>query len=223
MSLYAMRNVIDKLMSRGAASLTDEELVAVIIAESMSDERAVELARELLAGSGGDVMSLVEQDAARLRMVGGLGRMRALRLKAVAECGRRVAVSRATNFDNIGSDSDVVRIMEPQLGGLQHEECWALYLASSGRVLERMRISQGGVQATVVDCRLIIKRALELLAVQIVLVHNHPSGSAEPSEQDRVLTERVAEAARLFEIRLLDHVIIARGSHFSFRGHALLG
>ncbi|MBP3547109.1 MAG: DNA repair protein RadC [Alistipes sp.] len=218
-----MRNVIDKLMSRGAASLTDEELVAVIIAESMSDERAVELARELLAGSGGDVMSLVEQDAARLRMVGGLGRMRALRLKAVAECGRRVAVSRATNFDNIGSDSDVVRIMEPQLGGLQHEECWALYLASSGRVLERMRISQGGVQATVVDCRLIIKRALELLAVQIVLVHNHPSGSAEPSEQDRVLTERVAEAARLFEIRLLDHVIIARGSHFSFRGHALLG
>ena len=223
MSLYAMRNVIDKLMSRGAASLTDEELVAVIIAESMSDERAVELARELLAGSGGDVMNLVEQDAARLRMVGGLGRMRALRLKAVAECGRRVAVSRATNFDNIGSDSDVVRIMEPQLGGLQHEECWALYLASSGRVLERMRISQGGVQATVVDCRLIIKRALELLAVQIVLVHNHPSGSAEPSEQDRVLTERVAEAARLFEIRLLDHVIIARGSHFSFRGHALLG
>lgn len=218
-----MRNVIDKLMSRGAASLTDEELVAVIIAESMSDERAVELARELLAGSGGDVMNLVEQDAARLRMVGGLGRMRALRLKAVAECGRRVAVSRATNFDNIGSDSDVVRIMEPQLGGLQHEECWALYLASSGRVLERMRISQGGVQATVVDCRLIIKRALELLAVQIVLVHNHPSGSAEPSEQDRVLTERVAEAARLFEIRLLDHVIIARGSHFSFRGHALLG
>lgn len=218
-----MRNVIDKLMSRGAVSLTDEELVAVIIAESMSDERAVELARELLAGSGGDVMSLVEQDAARLRMVGGLGRMRALRLKAVAECGRRVAVSRATNFDNIGSDSDVVRIMEPQLGGLQHEECWALYLASSGRVLERMRISQGGVQATVVDCRLIIKRALELLAVQIVLVHNHPSGSAEPSEQDRVLTERVAEAARLFEIRLLDHVIIARGSHFSFRGHALLG
>ena len=218
-----MRNVIDKLMSRGAASLTDEELVAVIIAESMSDERAVELARELLSGSGGDVMNLVEQDAARLRMVGGLGRMRALRLKAVAECGRRVAVSRATNFDNIGSDSDVVRIMEPQLGGLQHEECWALYLASSGRVLERMRISQGGVQATVVDCRLIIKRALELLAVQIVLVHNHPSGSAEPSEQDRVLTERVAEAARLFEIRLLDHVIIARGSHFSFRGHALLG
>ena len=97
-----------------------------------------------------------------------------------------------------------------------------LYLASSGRVLERMRISQGGVQSTVVDCRLIIKRALELLAVQIVIVHNHPSGNTEPSSQDITLTERVAEAAALFEIRLLDHVIIARGSHYSFRGHNLV-
>ena len=142
---------------------------------------------------------------------------------AVAECGRRVARAGAVSCDVVNSDGDVVRIMEPLLGGLQHEECWALYLASSGRILESMRISQGGVQATVVDCRLIIKRALELLAVQIVLVHNHPSGSAEPSEQDRVLTDRVAEAAKLFDIRLLDHVVIARGSHFSFRGHALLG
>ena len=112
--------------------------------------------------------------------------------------------------------------MEPQLGALQHEECWALYLASSGRVLDRMRISQGGVQATVVDCRLIIKRAIELLAVQIVLVHNHPSGTTEPSRQDMELTERVAEAAKLFDIRLLDHVIIARGGHYSFRANNLI-
>ena len=112
--------------------------------------------------------------------------------------------------------------MEPMLGALQHEECWVLYLASSGRVLERMRISQGGVQATVVDCRLIIRRALELLAVQIVLVHNHPSGSTDPSGQDQSLTERVEAAAALFDIRLLDHVIIARGAHYSFRAHGLV-
>jgi DNA repair protein RadC len=109
--------------------------------------------------------------------------------------------------------------MEPVVGALQHEECWALYLASSGRVIERMRVSQGGVQATVVDCKLILKRAIELLATQIVLVHNHPSGSAEPSRQDLELTERVASAAALLDIRLLDHVIIARGAHYSFRGH----
>ena len=111
----------------------------------------------------------------------------------------------------------MVRIMEPLLGELQHEECWALYLASSGKVIERMRVSQGGVQATVVDSKLVLKRAIELLASQIVLVHNHPSGSAEPSRQDIELTERVAEAAKLFDMRLLDHVIIAHGSNFSFR------
>ena len=97
-----------------------------------------------------------------------------------------------------------------------------LYLASSGKILERMRVSQGGVQATVVDCRLIIKRALELLAVQIVIVHNHPSGSAEPSGQDLALTERVSEAAKLFEIRLLDHVVVAQSEHYSFRGRGLI-
>jgi DNA repair protein RadC len=105
---------------------------------------------------------------------------------------------------------------------LQHEECWALYLASSGKVLDRVRISQGGVQSTVVDCKLVIRRALELLAVQVVLVHNHPSGSPDPSQQDRDLTKRVAQAAELFEIRLLDHVVIARGAHYSFRAHNLL-
>lgn len=213
-----MKGVIEKLQSRGAGSLTDEELVAVILAESLTDERAMALTEELMAEAGESLVRLMDMDVARLRMLGGLGRLRALRLKAVKECGRRVAAMDADHHDVVASDDDVVRLMEPQLAGLQHEECWALYLSSSGRVLERMRISQGGIQATVVDCRLILKRALELLAVQIVLVHNHPSGSSSPSEQDRVLTERVQEAARLFEIRLLDHVIIARGSHYSFRG-----
>lgn len=155
-------------------------------------------------------------------MMAGMGRMRALRVLAAAELGRRVAVAEASAHEKVLSDGDVVRIMEPVLGGLQYEECWALYLASSGKVLDRVRISQGGVQATVVDCKMVIRRALELLAVQIVLVHNHPSGSPEPSQQDRSLTERVAQAAELFEIRLLDHVIIARGAHYSFRAHNLV-
>lgn len=217
-----MKNTIDKLQSRGAESLSDEELVAVILADSLADERAMSLAKELMAEAGESLARLVDGDVGRLRMVGGMGRLRALRLKAARECGRRVATREAEHYDVVLSDGDVVRIMEPQLGDLKHEECWVLYLASSGRVLERMRISQGGVQATVVDCRLILKRALELLAVQIVLVHNHPSGSAEPSEQDRVLTKRVEDAAKLFDIRLLDHVVIARGNHFSFRGTGLI-
>lgn len=216
-----MKNLTDKLVSRGAESLTDEELIAMIVAESSSDDSAVTLGKELLTAAGA-MTNLTECDLSRLRMMSGLGKMRAMRLKAAAEFGRRVAVAKASSYDVVLSDSDVVRIMEPQLGALQHEECWALYLASSGRVLERMRISQGGVQATVVDCKLILKRALELLAVQIVLVHNHPSGNIQPSQQDIALTERVSQASQLFDIRLLDHVIIAKSAHFSFRGQGIL-
>lgn len=216
-----MKNLVDKIVSRGADSLTNEELIAAIIAESSSDEGAIAVSRELLTKAGG-VANLMETDFSRLRMMSGLGKMRAIRLKAAQELGSRVAVMKASSYDVILSDSDVARIMQPIIGGLQHEECWAIYLASSGRVLERMRISQGGVQATVVDCKLIIKRALELLAVQIVLVHNHPSGNIQPSKQDIALTERVSEAAQLFDIRLLDHVIIAKGAHYSFRGEGVL-
>lgn len=216
-----MKNLVDKIVSRGADSLTNEELIAAIIAESSSDEGAIAVSRELLTKAGG-VANLMETDFSRLRMMSGLGKMRAIRLKAAQELGSRVAVMKASSYDVILSDSDVARIMQPIIGGLQHEECWAIYLASSGRVLERMRISQGGVQATVVDCKLIIKRALELLAVQIVLVHNHPSGNIQPSKQDIALTERVSEAAQLFDIRILDHVIIAKGAHYSFRGEGII-
>ena len=217
-----MRNIQDKLLSRGVAHLDDEELLAAFLADGATDDGAVQLAKELLAQCGGSLQRLADSDVARLRMLAGLGLRRAVQLKTAVEIGRRVAVADSQSIDTIASDSDVVKIMEPLIGALPHEECWALYLASSGKIVDKVRISQGGVQATVVDYRMVLKRALEVLAVQVVLVHNHPSGSAEPSAQDRQLTERVAEAAALFEIRLLDHVIIARGSHYSFRGHNLV-
>ncbi len=217
-----MRNIVDKIAARGAEALEDGELLALLLMEGTADERAKAMAEELLTGDVNSLQSLAGCDLSRLRMLAGMGRSRALRLKAAAEFGRRVARSELSKADTIASDGDVVRIMSPLLGNLQYEECWVIYLASSGRVLDSVRISQGGVQATVVDCRLIFKRALELLAVQIVLVHNHPSGSPMPSDSDKELTQRVARAAELFDIRLLDHVIIGRGTHFSFRGEAML-
>ena len=217
-----MKNITEKLQSRGAESLADEELLAVIVADDTTDERAKGVASDLLASAEGSLQRIVDTDIMRLRMISGLGLKRAMRLKAATELGRRVLLAEGSACDVILSDSDVVRLMEPQLGTLKHEECWALYLASSGKVIERMRVSQGGVQATVVDSKLVLKRAIELLASQVVLVHNHPSGSAEPSRQDMELTERIAEASRLLDMRLLDHVIIARGAHYSFRGHNLI-
>ena len=216
-----MENCLNKLTARGAVALTDEELIAVLVADNQQDDKALVSAKALIEECG-TTIELSRIDPSRLRMVAGIGRLRAARLKAAMELGRRVALADGLASETITSDADVVRIMEPLLASLQHEECWALYLASSGRVVERLRISQGGVQATVVDCKLIIKRAIELLATQIVLVHNHPSGSAEPSRQDIELTERVAEAAKLFDMRLLDHVIIAHGANFSFRSRSLI-
>ena len=148
---------------------------------------------------------------------------RAARIVAAAELGRRILTLQAAEKTSIQTSDDVIQLFRPELELLQHEECWALYLSSSNRIIERQRVSQGGVQGTIVDHRLIVKRALELLATQLILVHNHPSGSAEASDADRHLTSRIAEAAALFDIRLLDHIIISRSDDFSFRSAGLLG
>ncbi len=210
-----MQPLYDKALSRGIASLSDEELLTLLVEEPG-------VAASVLRSCGGSLASVAAEEPARLRMVGGLGRNRALRLLAAAEFGRRVAESRAGEADVIATSDDVVHLFRPKLQRLDHEECWVLYLTSSNRIVERQRVSQGGVQGTVVDHRLIIKRALELLVTQLIMVHNHPSGAAEPSPQDKVLTERIARAAALFDIRLLDHLIISREGDFSFLREGLL-
>lgn len=207
--------VADKMAVRGVAALSDRELLTVLA----GDEH---LADALLDAAGGSLARLAAEDTARLRMVGGLGLRRARVLAAAAEFGRRVAEARTGEAEVIRESDDVVRLFRAQLEGLAHEECWAVYLTASNRIIERQRVSQGGVQATVVDHRLIVKRALELLATQLILIHNHPSGAAEASPQDRTLTEKVARAAALFDIRLLDHIIIAREGDFSFLRAGLL-
>jgi DNA repair protein RadC len=120
------------------------------------------------------------------------------------------------------SSTDAEAVFRPLFEGLNHEECWVIFLTSSARIVDRMKISQGGVQATVVDNRLIFKRALELLATQIIIAHNHPSGSNEPSQADITLTNRIKAAAALFDINLIDHLIITATGAYSFKSHHLL-
>ncbi|WP_417016190.1 JAB domain-containing protein [Alistipes sp.] len=211
-----MQNIRNKMTSRGVEALDDRELLSLLL----EDEQ---LAEVLLSTYGGSLSRLTSEPEARLRMVGGLGLKRARMLLLATEFGRRVAAAGAAESDFIATSDDVVRIFRPQLERLSHEECWAVYLTASNRVIERQRVSQGGVTGTVVDHRLIVKRALELLATQLILIHNHPSGTPDASAQDRALTERIANAAALFDIRLLDHVIIARGGgDFSFRCEGLI-
>lgn len=210
-----LKNTVDKLRSRGAESLTNAELLSLLVGE----ER---LATALLEASNGSLAELAGTRIERLRMIGGLGLHRSLQLVAAAEWGRRVAADTAARTVLIRTSAEVAALFRPQMERLTHEECWAVHLTSSNCILERQCVSQGGVQGTVVDHRLVVKRALELLSTQLIMVHNHPSGAAEPSAQDRALTERIAKAAALFDIRLLDHLIISRSGYFSFLEAGLL-
>ena len=216
-----MKNLHDKLLSRGVSSLSDAELLAMLV-ELSGDARDPQQIADGLLRECGSLQGVARSELGRLRMVEGIGMRRAERLVVAAEIGRRVAMTSNAEVVSISTDADVVRLMRGQLETISHEECWVLYLTSSNRLIERQRVSQGGVQATVVDHRLIVKRALELLSTQIIMVHNHPSGAASPSEADKTLTRRVADAAALFDIRLLDHVIISKEGSFSFRRESLI-
>ena len=213
-----MDAIHNKLLTRGVGSLTDAELLSLIVDDGGTREDALKLGERILAENG----TIANMDISRLRMVEGVGLKRAGRILAAAELGRRLAALQVDSVASITSSSDAVNIFRPLFEGLQHEECWVLYLTNSNRVIERQRVSQGGVQGTIVDHRLIAKRALELLATQVIMAHNHPSGSTEPSSQDIALTKRISEALALFDIRLLDHLIIAGGEELSFRSRGLL-
>lgn len=208
-----MRELQEKIALHGAAALTDSELITVII-----DNQAV--AQALM--SQYSLTTLPVEDISRLRMSCGMGLAKASKITAAIELARRIAKTKTGNVDRIQSLEAAEKILRPLFDGLDHEECWVLFMTNSGKVIEKMKISQGGLQATVVDNRLIIKRAIELLATQMILAHNHPSDNAQPSQADITLTNRVKSAAELFDITLLDHIIITRSQSYSFKKFGLL-
>lgn len=214
-----MDAIHNKLLTRGVGSLTDAELVSLVIDDA--SEASVARSERIIAECG-SISGLRRVEVSRLRMVEGVGLKRACRIVAAAELGSRMAMAQTEQVTVIESFADVLKIFRPLLGELQHEECWVLYLSNGNRIIERQKVGQGGVQAALVDHRLIAKRALELLATQVVMVHNHPSGCAEASQQDRVLTKRVSEALALFDIKLLDHLIIAREGFVSLRDEGVI-
>ena len=209
-----MQEIRDKVTLRGYEALSDLELLTLLL-----EDKA--LAEELLRVCG-SLRAIADTQPSRLRMIAGLGSKRAERLLSATTLGRRVASANRAIEETITSSEDVVRTMRPLLKELKHEECWAIYLTNSNRIIERCRISQGGVQATVVDQRLIVKRALELLSTRLIIVHNHPSGSATPSGADFDITNRIKEATSLFDIQLLDHIIISGSESYSFKSNGKL-
>ncbi len=236
------REIREKLIVSGPERLSDAELLAVIIREGTETLSAVGLAEKILAefsseGSAGTPIAsgsvemtgteartetgagtlarLASAGVQRIRRAAGCGTVRAAQIAAAAELARRITAEKAQAVSVVNSKEDVVRLFAP-LADLGHEEFWVLYLTSGGRVIERTRLSQGGVAGTVVDHKLVVKRAVELLASSLILVHNHPSGLARPSRDDDTVTETVAAAAALFDINVIDHIIISRSGSYSF-------
>ena len=209
-----MQDIHEKISLRGIEALSDKELLFALLGDRT-------IAEELLHECG-SLSGIAAMQPSRLRMIGGLGNKRTEQILSAIEIGRRVASANRAIEDTISTSEDVVAIMRPLLKDFKHEECWAIYLTNSNRIIERCRISQGGVQATVVDQRLIVKRALELLSTRIILIHNHPSGSATPSGADFEITKRIKEATQLFDIQLLDHIIISASESYSFKSNGKL-
>lgn len=209
-----MQDIRNKLSIRGFESLNDAELLALLL-----EDRT--LAEELISECG-SLANIAKLPASRLRMVAGLGAKRTERIQSAIEIGNRISSASRAVEESISSSEDVVRIMRPKLQDKKHEECWAIFLTNSNRIIESRCMSQGGVQATVVDHRLIVKRALELLSTRIIIVHNHPSGSATPSGADFDITKKIKEATSLFDIQLLDHIIISATESYSFKSNGKL-
>lgn len=213
------QQVREKLIARGAEALSDAELLSIVLHEGINKQPVIDLSNRLLEHFGGNLARLGQCDLARLRSTEQLGITRAAWVTTALELGRRYQTAATALQQTIDSDQDVVAIFNPQLAHLPHEELWAVYLNRSNMILERIRICQGSVSGLVVDYKLVIKRAIEQLASSIVLVHNHPSGNPTPSEQDNVMTEKITRAASLFEMEIMDHVIITKTGSYSFRQH----
>jgi len=212
----------EKLISRGASALTDDELLGILIGSGTREESAVGVGRRLLETAGGNLTQLGRCDIATLMKMPGIGPARAVSIAAALELGRRRKAEDIPQAGNIISNMDIVNIFRPLLSDLPHEEVWVLLLTSSKRIIERYRLSQGGVSNSPIDTRILLHRAIERMAAAMVLVHNHPSGDADPSEMDIMNTRKVKSAASYFDIRLLDHIIIADHESFSFAEHSLL-
>ena len=216
------REVREKLVSRGVQSLSDRELLSIILGEGSAGYSAVETAGRILDAYDGSLPAMARADMTRLRMTEGIGVKRAAVLTAVFELAGRLHRQEAAAPASIRTKDDVTALFAPLLARLPHEEMWALYLSSANGVIEKMRVSQGGVTALVVDYKLIVKRAVRYSpppsssSTTTLRAWPHRVPKTYPSPK------RIGDAAALFDIGLVDHIIIADGSSYSFRQYGLI-
>jgi DNA repair protein RadC len=212
----------EKLIIKGTSSLSDAELLGILISSGTKDKSAVDLGRELLGMVDNNLNALGKLDISELKKLHGIGPARAVTIAAALELGRRRKLTDVPVVQQIKCSKDVADIFQPVLSDLRHEEFWILFLNRSNKVISRMKLSQGGVSGTVTDVRMVMKKAIESLASGIIVCHNHPSGNLNPSESDSKITQKIKEAGTLMDIQLLDHLIISEKDYYSFADNGLL-
>ncbi|MCQ2184613.1 MAG: DNA repair protein RadC [Bacteroidales bacterium] len=208
-----------RLLSYGPSSLGDSDLLAILLRTGTGGKNVVEVASELLNLFGGSLPAMGAASVDVLRSVPGIGRDKACTIAAAFELGRRaeIAAAQSGGKGHVLADPETVyRIVRPRLRGLDHEQMWIVYLGRKLNFISMEMLSKGGLSSTVIDPRTIISRALEKKASGIIMVHNHPSGSPYPGTADIEQTARLKKALEPFDIKLLDHLVVADGAYYSF-------
>ncbi len=212
----------EKLLKNGIGSLSDAEILAILIGSGTKNLSALELSRTVLFSVDNNLQALGKLELGNLTRIRGIGQAKAITILAALELGRRRAYAPGLEKTKISTSKEAFRIFQPLLGDLPHEEFWILLLNRSNRVIDKICISKGGVTGTVIDTRLILKQALDRLTSGIILCHNHPSGNLEPSDADKKITEKIKKAALYMDINLIDHIIIGENNYFSFADSGII-
>ena len=212
----------EKLLSAGAENLSNSELLAILIHNGTKQKTAVDLAKEVLKLGKDNLGELGKLSIKELMKIKGIGEAKAITIAAALELGRRRQASAALEKFVIKTSSDIANYLQTKLKDHRHEVFAVLFLKRANKINHFEIISEGGITGTVADPRIILRKALEEDAVNIILCHNHPSGSLKPSRADEELTQKIKEAARYFDIVVLDHLIVSENGYFSFADEGLL-
>lgn len=213
----------EKLLEKGASCLSNAELLAILLRTGTGKKNVVELARELLAAADGRLNELAGMPADKLCGINGIGPDKAATVTAAFELVRRSAAeSVRPDRRPVASPRMVFRLMYPHLRGLDHEECWVIFLNRANYILGKELMTMGGMDSTVIDTKMIIRRTMDKKACGIILVHNHPSGNALPGKADITQTDILRRALKTCDIQLIDHVIVGDDSWYSFADEQLV-
>lgn len=212
----------EKFLLKGKSTLSDSELLAILIGSGSRNESAVQLCRRILASTNNNLNALGKLTVQQLIQFKGIGEAKAISIAAALELGRRRRIEDTVVLSKITSSKAVFDLMQPLIGELLHEEFWVLYLNNANKVIYKTQISKGGITGTVVDSRVVFKVAFEHNATAIILSHNHPSGKLVASQADIQLTKNLQQAGKILEIHILDHVIVTEKGYFSFADEGML-